>query len=167
MDIDWAQLFKVDGYPVEMFIRGTVMYWFIFVLLRVAGRRDIGSLGVADLLVFMLIADAAGNAMGGEASSLPSGMVVVATMVFWTVLVDRIAYFFPASRRWLEAEKVLLVRDGVLQRRGMRREYITDDELMSELRLQGVDDLQEVRLAYMESDGKISVLKTRSSRSPG
>ncbi len=162
MNVDWAELFKVGTYPVEMFVRGTVMYWFIFILLRAAGRRDIGSLGVADLLVFMLIADAAGNAMGGNASSLPSGMVVVATMVFWTVLVDRISYFFPATRKWLEAEKVLLVRDGVMLRRGMRREYITEDELMSELRLKGVEDLRQVKRAYMEADGHISVIRNRS-----
>jgi len=167
MGVDWAELFKVDSYPVEMFVRGTVMYWFIFLLLRVAGRRDIGSLGVADLLVFMLIADAAGSAMGGNATSLPSGMVVVATMVFWTVLVDRISYFFPAARRWLEAEKVLLVRDGVMLRRGMRREYVTEDELMAELRLKGVEDLREVKRAYMESDGHISVIRSRSRRWAG
>lgn len=158
MDIVWAELFAVESYPLEMFVRGTVMYWFIFLLLRMAGRRDIGSLGVADMLVFMLIADAAGNAMGGDSTSLPAGMVVVATMVFWTVLIDRLAFFFPKLRRWLEPDKILLVRDGVMQRRGMRHEYITTDELMSELRLHGVDDVRQVRRAYMESDGKISVL---------
>lgn len=164
MDIAWSELFAVESYPLEMFVRGTVMYWFIFVLLRLAGRRDLGSLGVADLLVFMLIADAAGNAMAGESSSLPAGMMVVATMVFWTVLVDRLAYFFPTLRRWLEAEKILLVRDGVMQRRGMRHEYITTDELMAELRLHGVDDVRQVRRAYMEADGKISVLLHRGER---
>ena len=158
MDIAWSELFAMESHPVEMFVRGTVMYWFIFLLLRLAGRRDIGSLGVADLLVFMLIADAAGNAMAGESTSLPAGMIVVGTMVLWTVLVDRLAYFFPSLRRWLEAEKILLVRDGVPQRRGMRHEYITMEELMTELRLHGVDDVRQVRRAYIESDGKISVL---------
>lgn len=158
MNIDWAALFEVGSYPLEMFIRGTVMYWFIFIMLRLAGRRDFGSVGVADLLVFMLIADAAGNAMTGESTSLPSGMVIVATMLFWTVLIDRVAYFFPAVEKWLEPKKILLIRNGVIQHRGLRHEYITRTELMSELRAHGLDDVRQVRRAYIESDGKITIL---------
>lgn len=58
---NWSEMFALSVPPLEIVIRGSLMYWFILILLRVAGRRDIGSLGVADMLVLVLIADAAQN----------------------------------------------------------------------------------------------------------
>jgi len=75
-------------------------------------------------------------------------------------------YFFPSLRRLLEPDRVCLVRDGCLQRRGMRSEYITRGELMEELRLKGIDDLAQVRRAYMESTGEISVIRQDAPRGP-
>ena len=92
MDPDWSTMFTFSVAPLEIFIRGTIVYWFIFVLLRLAGRRDVGSLGVADMLVLVLIADAAQNAMAGEYKSILDGMVLISTILGWTVLVDRVSY---------------------------------------------------------------------------
>lgn len=163
MNPDWAQAFAFSISPLELFVRGTVMYWFIFVLLRMAGRRDMGSLGVADMLVLVLIADAAQNGMAGEYRSILDGMVLVATIIGWTMAVDRISYLVPPIGRLLSADRVCLVRDGIIARRNLRREYITQEELMSELRLKGISDLAQVRRAYMEADGNISVLCRRGN----
>ncbi|WP_313622803.1 YetF domain-containing protein [Achromobacter sp.] len=162
MDPDWSTMFTFSMSPLEIFIRGTIVYWFIFVLLRLAGRRDVGSVGVADMLVLVLIADAAQNAMAGEYKSIVDGLVLISTIVGWTVLVDRVAYFVKPIGRLLEADRVCLVRDGVIARRALRREYLTEEELMSQLRLKGVLDLAEVRRAYIEPDGEVSVIKRRT-----
>lgn len=159
MDIDWNAVFALQAPPLEMFLRGTAAYWFIFVLLRMAGRRDIGSVGIADLLVLMLVADAAGNAMAGESTSTTDGLISVAAIVFWSAVIDRVGYFFPRMRGWLEPGRICVIRDGELQRRGMRREYITQDELLTELHLQGLERFEQVEYAYVESDGKISIIK--------
>lgn len=84
------------------------------------------------------------------------------TIVGWTVIVDRAGYFFKPVGRLLAADKVCLIHDGVIARRNLRREYITEAELLSELRLKGVTDVSEVRRAYMEADGNISVLKKKA-----
>lgn len=162
MDPDWSTMFTFSVAPLEIFIRGTIVYWFIFVLLRLAGRRDVGSLGVADMLVLVLIADAAQNAMAGEYKSILDGMVLISTILGWTVLVDRVGYFCKPLGRLLESDRVCLVRDGVVSKRALRREYLTEDELMSQLRLKGVLELSEVRRAYMEPDGDISVIRRRA-----
>lgn len=167
MEVDLATMFEFDVPPLEMFIRGTVMYWFIFGLLRFAGRRDFGSIGLADILVLMLVADAAGNAMAGESESLSAGMIVVGTIILWSVFIDRIGYFFPRLEDWLMPDKVLLVRDGVVQRRGMRSEYLTMDELMTQLRQNNIENLSEVKRAYMEADGNISVITRKRGGSSG
>ena len=159
MDVDWGALFQFNAAPLELFVRGTLMYWFIFIALRVAGRRDLGSLGMTSILLLVLIAEGAANGMAGDYESVAEGMVLVGTLFFWSICIDRVAYFFPATRTLLSPERICLVRDGVLQRRAMRREYITEPELMSELRLQGVDELAAVRRAYIEETGEISVLR--------
>lgn len=158
MDVDWGSLFELTKSPLEIFVRGTLMYWFIFILLRMAGRRDIGSIGISSILLLVLIADAAQNAMAADYKSVSEGMILVATLVFWSVFVDRVSYYVPAARPLLQPNRICLVRDGVIQRRGMRHEHVTEQELMSELRLKGIDDLTEVRRAYIEEAGDISVL---------
>jgi uncharacterized membrane protein YcaP (DUF421 family) len=158
MDVDWNEIFAFKIAPLEMFIRGTITYWFVFLLLRLAGRRDAGTLGVADLLVLVLIGDAAGNAMAPGDASLIDGMIVVASLIFWSVAVDRIGYFFPPTRKFLEPGKVCLVKDGVMQKRGMRREYITEEELLESVRLAGLERVAQVKRAYMESNGEISII---------
>ncbi|MFD4838045.1 DUF421 domain-containing protein [Achromobacter sp. NPDC058515] len=162
MSPDWSAMFTFSVSPLEIFIRGSTVYWFIFVLLRVAGRRDVGSFGVADMLVLVLIADAAQNAMAGEYKSIVDGLVLVSTIVGWTVVVDRVSYFVRPVGRLLASDRVCLVHDGVIARRNLRREYITEEELMSELRVRGIADLGEVHRAYIEADGNISVLKRRA-----
>jgi uncharacterized membrane protein YcaP (DUF421 family) len=157
MDVQWDALFRFDVAPLELILRGTLMYWFIFIALRIAGRRDLGSLGISSILLLVLIADAASNAMSANYQSVGEGAVLVATLFFWSIFVDRVSYFFPATRTLLSPERICLVRDGVMQRRAMRQEYITEPELMAELRLQGVNDLSEVRRAYIEVNGEVSV----------
>jgi len=163
MDVDWPALFRLTVPPLELIVRGTVMYWFILLVLRMAGRRDVGSLGVADMLVLVLIADAAQNGMAGQYQSITDGAILVATIVGWVALIDRLTYFVPLLGRLLEADKVCLVRDGQMIKRSMRREYISPEELMSELRQQGCKDLSDVQRAYIEPDGNISVLKRRGA----
>lgn len=136
------------------------MYWFIFIALRIAGRRDLGSLGISSILLLVLIADAASNGMSANYQSVGEGMVLVGTLFLWSVIVDRVSYFFPVTRALLSPERICLVRDGIMQKRSMRREYITEAELMAELRLQGVNELAEVRRAYIEETGEVSVQRT-------
>jgi uncharacterized membrane protein YcaP (DUF421 family) len=163
---DIQDILALDAGFVEMFTRGTVIYWALFLLLRLAGRRDVGSMGVADFLVLVLVADAAGNAMAGESTSVGDGVIVVATIVGWSVCVDRLGYHSPLLRKWLEPRRVLLVKNGRIVARGMRQEHVTRTELMAQLRLLGIGRLDEVQRAYIESDGQVSVIRM-SERTDG
>lgn len=154
-----ASLFSMTVDPVELVLRGTVMYWFLFLLLRFVLRRDIGSIGIADVLLLVVIADAAQNAMSGGYESITDGMILVATIAAWNWGLDRLAYRFPPVRRLLEAKPLELVRDGKLMRRNLRKEYITPDEIMAKLREHGIEKLDAVKVATMESDGEITVIQ--------
>lgn len=141
----------------EIFLRGTLVYLFLFSLLRVM-RRQAGAIGISDLLVVVLIADAAQNAMASEYKSITEGLVLVATIVFWDYFLDWLGYRFPAVRRLLRPAPLLLIKDGRIQRRNLKQEMITEEELMSQLREQGVESVEEVEKSYMEGDGHISVI---------
>jgi uncharacterized membrane protein YcaP (DUF421 family) len=160
MDLaDIQEIFALQAGFAEMIVRGTTMYWVLYALLRISGRRDLGSLGVADMLVLVLVADAAGNAMSGDSYSLGDGIIVVTTIVGWSYLLDRVSYHIPALRRVLEPQRVCLVRDGQVVVSGLRREHISRGELMEQLRLKGVDSLADVKRAYLESTGEFSVIQ--------
>lgn len=161
MAIDWAGLFELGVPPLEMIVRGTAMYWLLLALFRVVIRRRVGAVGISDILVLVIIADASQNAMSGEYRSITDGAILVATIVAWNYAVDWAAYRSPRLRRLLEPPPLLLVDRGRVLRRNLRHELVSDSELHGKLREHGVDDVAEVERAYMESDGQFTVLKRK------
>lgn len=162
--MDWKSLFSFDVPVLEIIVRGSVMYISLFILLRVILKRQAGSLGMTDLLLITLIADASQNAMAGEYKSIPAGIVLVSTIISWSYALDWLSYKFPWFNRLTEPRPLALIKQGKLLRKNMRRELITEEELMSQLREQGVDDVDEVKEAFMESDGHISVVQKKQRR---
>lgn len=143
----------------EIVLRGSLMYVALFALLRVVLKRQTGTLGMTDLLLITLLADASQNAMAGEYKSLTDGVVLASTIIFWNYAFDWLSFKSARFRRLTEPPPLPLVKDGGLLRRNMRRELITEAELMGQLREQGLDDLSKVKAAYIESDGRISVIQ--------
>ena len=161
LGFDLAQLFVLRVSPLELFIRGSAVYWFLFLIFRVVMRRNVGSIAIADVLVLVVIADAAQNAMAGGYDSISEGFVLVGTIVGWNEALDALAYRFAGLRRLLEAPPLLLVRDGRMLHRNLRRELLTEDEVLAKLREKGVNNVAEVKQAYMEGDGSISVIRMK------
>ena len=162
--IDWSEVWSLTVSPWELVLRGSVMYWFIFIAFRTLMRRDIGSIAVSDVLFLMLVADAAQNAMAGEYRSFPAGLILVCTILFWSYAFDWLGYQFPWFRKLIEPHPLPLIKDGKLLRKNMRQELITEEELKSQLREQGLENWGQVRQAFMESDGHISVLPYEKKR---
>lgn len=163
---NWTALIVPDVPLIEMIVRGSVMYLGLFILLRVILKRQAGTLGMTDLLLITLLADASQNAMAGEYRSLPNGLVLVSTIIFWSYFLDWPSFHSPAVRRLIEPAPLLLIQNGKLLRQNMKRELISGEELMGQLREQGISDLAKVKKAYMESDGQISVVQ-REERAQG
>jgi len=143
----------------ETVARGVLMYAAIFVMLRVVLRGRTGAMTTSDLLVLVLIADAAQNAMAGEYTSVGDGLILVATIVGWAWFLDWVGYRFPSLERFVYPKPLLLIDDGHVLPQNLRRELLTHEELMSQLRAQGVEDVSEVRRAFLEGSGALSVVK--------
>jgi uncharacterized membrane protein YcaP (DUF421 family) len=159
MSLDWGHIFGISVSPLELIIRGTAMYLFLFLLFRVVVRRRVGAIGMADILILVIIADAAQNALSGEYKSVTEGAILVGTIVFWNMAIDWVNFRLPALRPWLEPPPMLLMRNGRILHRNLRHEYVTEDELNAKLREKGVNDYSEVAEAHMERDGNVSVVK--------
>jgi uncharacterized membrane protein YcaP (DUF421 family) len=162
-DLDWQRMFVPHVPIMETVIRGSIMYLVLFCLLRVF-RRQTGSLGPADLLVLLLIADASQNGMADEYKSITEGIVLVATIIAWEYFIDWLAFRVPQVGQLVERPPLLLIRDGALIDANLTKELITRDDLLSQLRQKGVDDPAQVRLCFLESDGHVSVITADSSR---
>ena len=124
-----SDLFGLSVPPWELMVRGTLTYWFLFAVFRFVLRRDVGSVGIADVLLLVLIADASQNAMSGGYETVSDGAVLVGTIVGWNYLLDWATYRFTAVRRIVGPPALMLVRDGKALRRNLRQEFITLDEL--------------------------------------
>jgi uncharacterized membrane protein YcaP (DUF421 family) len=118
---------------------------------------------VTDLLVVVLVADAAQNGMTAEYTSITEGLVLIGTIIFWSYALNWLGFKSRWIGRLVHPPPLELVRDGRILRRNMEKELIQEDELMSQLRQQGVDDIADVKRAYIEGDGHISVV----TRTPG
>ncbi len=157
--IDWRAMLVPEHSVLDLFLRGTVMYLVIFVLLRLVLRRQVGDIGTSDVLVIVLLAEVSGNAMAANAASLPEGVVLVGTVLLWSYLIEWVQFRFPAFERLIREPKLKLIDNGRLLRRNMRTELVTVEELMAQLREEGIEDRAEVKAAYLEADGQISIIR--------
>jgi uncharacterized membrane protein YcaP (DUF421 family) len=158
LQVDWHELLVPTVSLLELVLRGSAIYLGILVLMRVL-RREAGELSTADLLVVVLVADAAQNAMTSEYHSITEGAVLVATIFGWNYLLDWLAFRYPRIHSLLHPAPLLLVKDGQVQRRNLRSEMLTLADLKAQLREQGVAEVAQVKRCFIEPDGRLSVIK--------
>lgn len=166
LGVDWHKMLVPNTPLLEIFLRGTLVYLALYALLRLVLKRQSSGLGVTDVLVVVLIADAAQNAMADDYTSVPDGVLLVAVIIGWSLALDWLGFHLPAVQRFISPAPLTLVRHGRLIRRNMRKELITEDELMTQLRLQGLTRLEQVEAAFMEGDGQISVIRRDQEHVP-
>jgi uncharacterized membrane protein YcaP (DUF421 family) len=156
--IEWADLLVPTHSIAEIVLRGTAMYLSLFLILRFLMLRQSSTIGIADILVIVVIADAAQNGFAKEYKSVTEGIVLVLTIVFWDVFLNWLSYRFKLFERLLAPAPLALIENGRMNRRNMRKEFITEDELRSQMRQQGVSDFAEIKRACLEANGEISVV---------
>jgi uncharacterized membrane protein YcaP (DUF421 family) len=163
---DWAGVFVPDISLFESFLRGTVVYFAVLVLVRLVPKRQIGSVGLTDVLLLVLVSECVSQALSAKSHSVANGAVAVATLLFWDYVLDWAGFKSRWVRRALEHDAVPLIRDGRLLENQLKEEHITKDELLTQLRLQGVDEMSRVKAATLESSGEVSVVRRAEFESP-
>jgi len=140
------------------FIRTIVLYFLIIVGLRLMGKRQIGELEPIELVLTLLISDLAAVPMQDFGIPLLNGVVPILALLSLSMLLSWCSVRSIRLRRLICGSPALLIHDGVLQQDAMRHNRFTLDELIDELRAQGVTDLTTVKYAVLETNGQLSVL---------
>ncbi len=154
---------QVDWWQIAL--RTAAIYLVVLLLLRVAGKRELGQMTPFDLVVILLISNAVQNAMTGPDTSLTGGVVAAATLIVVNLVVSRVGRRIPFLSRAFSGSPTLLVNDGEVIQSHLRREDVTVEEIEMAAREHGVGSLDEVRAAILEIDGSISVIPKEGSTS--
>jgi len=162
MSISLHSIFVPSLGIAEIVVRGSIMYMGLFAILRFMARRQAGNFGPADLLVIVLIADAAQNGLGKEYESVTEGLVLVMTIVAWEYLIDWLQYRFPTLRPILTAPPLTIIENGKVIHASLEYEMLSEDELRAQLREKEVLHFKDVKLAKLEGDGRLSVIKVQA-----
>jgi uncharacterized membrane protein YcaP (DUF421 family) len=150
--------------PGEKVLRSLLVFVFLVVALRLGGKRELGEINVLDLAVLLLVSNALQNAMIGPDNSLLGGIIGGTTLFAANYLFVRATYRDARARRLLEGSSRILLEDGRVDRRALRREAITESELRSLARERGFERLSDVALIELEPDGHISVMAEEAAR---
>lgn len=163
---DWSRLFRPEMSLPEILIRGSLVYITLCVLLRIILKRQAGKLSLSDILVVSIVAGVCRNPLVRDAYSIPDGMAVVGVVLAWSYALDWLSYHSAFAHRLLHPEPVVLIREGTILHANLRRELMTERQLLSQLRQNGVNDPTQVAEAVMEGSGQVSVIRKRDD-SPG
>ena len=146
---------------MEIVIRATAVYFFLFLVARGTGKRELSEMTAFELILLVTMGDLIQQGVTQEDMSITGAFLAVGTLAFWIVVIAYISFRFKRTRPTLEGTPVIVVRDGKPLEQVLKVERITLDELQEEARNHGIRHLREVDMAVLEPDGKFSFL-TRS-----
>ncbi|HEX2396600.1 MAG TPA: YetF domain-containing protein [Solirubrobacteraceae bacterium] len=143
---------------MDLVLRATVIFFFVLLMTRVVGRRELSSLEPFDMILLVVIGDLVQQGVTQSDYSLTGAIIVISTIGILTVVMAFLNFRLRPLRRVLEGEPVVLVEDGRPVERNLRRERLTIEELESEGRQQQVTSIDDMRWAVLETSGQISVI---------
>jgi uncharacterized membrane protein YcaP (DUF421 family) len=143
----------------EIALRTTVIYLALFAGIRLTGARQLGQMSTFDLVLLLIISNAVQNAMVGPDTSLTGGLVAAGVLLLWHGVVDRIRRRSRGLAKFISGEGIMLINHGVILDEHTLRAGISRDDLLQALREHGVANVKDVRLAVLEPDGAISVIR--------
>ena len=155
------ELFQLSSPWWHFVARGIVVYVLVMVLMRISGKRAVGQFTPFDLVMLILIGNAVQNGINGGENSLSGALLMAATLVALNYLTAWLTARSVFLEHIIEGQAVIVARDGVVFHDVLRRELVSRDDFDEALRSNGVRNVEEVELAILETNGKISVIPRR------
>jgi uncharacterized membrane protein YcaP (DUF421 family) len=144
---------------MDLVLRATTIFFFLFILTRVIGKRELGSLQPFDLMLLIVLGDALQQGITQDDYSVTGALLIVGTFAVLQVALSWTSYRFPTARPILEGEPIIVLQDGQLIERNLKRERLTIDDITEGARKQGIAHLTDVHYAILETDGTLSFLQ--------
>ena len=146
--------------------RTLIIYIFLIVIMRLMGKRQIGELEISDLATTFLISEIASLPITDNELPLSHAIIPIITLLVLEVLFSFLLSRFPKIKSLLSVRPTTIIKDGVICQKAMFNTRLSFDELFSELRQQGIDDISEIKYAILEQNGTISVIQKAKYRQP-
>jgi uncharacterized membrane protein YcaP (DUF421 family) len=143
---------------MDIAIRAVVLYAFVLFLMRVLGRRELSTLSPLDLVLLVVLGDAIQQGLTQDDYSVTGAIIAVSTIAAVQVGISYLSFRSRRARRILEGEPVVIVQDGKLIERNLKRERLTEDEVAEEMRVQQIGSVEEVAWGILESSGNMSFI---------
>ena len=143
---------------MDLVLRAAIIYVFLFVLMRLIGRRELSQLQPFDVLLLVVLGDLITQGALQSDMSLTGAMLAAGTFALMTVATSFLAYRFRRLRAVLEGEPLVVVVDGKVVEQNLARERLTIDDIQEEARANGIASLNDVRWAVLETTGRISFI---------
>jgi uncharacterized membrane protein YcaP (DUF421 family) len=143
---------------MDIALRATVIFAFVFLVTRAIGRRELASLEPFDLILLIVMGDLIQQGVTQNDYSVTGAATAIGTMAVLTVFVSYVTFKWRAARTTLEGEPVVLALDGKILEGNLKRQRITAEELEAVVRLQQSESVADVKLAVLETNGSISVI---------
>ena len=147
-------------------IRTLILYFFIIFSMRFMGKRQVGEMQPAELVITILISAVASVPMQDIELPLAHGIIPIVTLVSAEVIISSLSLKYPKLRKLISGSPITIIRNGTIDQKAMETLRITVDDLMEDLRLKDVYDLRTIKLAQMETNGKLSVMVNSSDMPP-
>jgi len=151
---------------MDIVLRATAMFVLLYVLIRLLGKRELGQMTPFELVLLVVMGDLIQQGVTHNDFSLTGGMLAIGTFAFWALTLSWATYLFPKLKNVLEGEPRVIVRHGEIIEANLRRDRLTRDEILSEMRLAGIGRLADVQWAILEPQGKISFISKDSAPTP-
>src|SRR3954452_3630554 len=143
---------------MDIVLRAAVVFFFIYLVTRVVGRRELPTLEPFDLILLIVTGDLVQQGVTQSDYSVTGSLTAISTMAALTVLVSYVSFKSKRMRSVLDGEPIVLVLNGKVLEGNLKRQRITHEELDAEIRLQQVESVEDVKLAVLETAGNISVI---------
>ena len=143
---------------MDLVIRAAVVFCFIFLITRIAGRRQLGELEPFDVILLVVLGDLVQQGITQSDESVTGTLIVISTITLLSVMVGWLSFRFRPIRLITEGEPIILIHDGELLERNLRRERLTRGDLEEEARQQQLSSLDQIRCAILEDGGAISII---------
>ena len=153
-----ASMWKMAQPWWEFVLRGLVVYGFLLIMLRLTGKRQVGQLAPFDLVLLLVLSNAVQNSMNAGDNTVAAGFILVATLLAVNGFMGWLTWRSKKAEILLEGRPQILVHNGVPDETLLAAERITRHELMAAVRQAGLSDMADVRVAILETNGRINVI---------
>jgi uncharacterized membrane protein YcaP (DUF421 family) len=150
--------------PANFALRGFIVFVMVLVLLRVAGKRQLAQMSTTEFVAILLISNAVQNSMNGGDNSVLAGLILASTLIFTSWLISTLTYYNRHARALFEGTPTLLIHNGKMLAKNLRKERLTSTEVLELIRKQGIDHVCDVQSGVLEGNGNMVIIRHNENK---